>query len=227
VQRIDSEEVTVVICVRNGANYIQDAIMSAENQSIVPIQILVIDDGSEDDSASLAEKRGCTVIRQEQIGVGRARNNAFRATTTPWLFFLDADDLMSENALENLLAVVKSDASAVGACGFRKNFISPELVETISLVDAKFLKVEKSFLPSGSLWRTDLGIRHKFDEKSIVSDLDWISRLREKHYHLAETQETVLLRRIHLNNASSTIEAKKAYLDLAIRNIRRKANSGE
>lgn len=227
MQRIDSYAVTVAICVRNGEKYIEDAIVSAEKQSVAPIQILVIDDGSQDYSAGIAEKRGCTVIRQEPVGLGGARNTAFRTAIAPWIFFLDADDLMSENALEDLLAAVKSDASAVGASGFRRNFISPELVETMSLMDAKFLEAEKSPIPSGSLWRTELGIRHKFNEETIVSDLDWIARLREEHYLVAETQETLLFRRIHLNNVSSTKEAKRAYLDLAIENIRRKAKIGE
>jgi glycosyltransferase involved in cell wall biosynthesis len=227
VQGIDSHEVTVAICVRNGEKYIEDAILSAEKQSAAAVQILVIDDGSEDDSASIAEKRGCTVIRQEPIGLGGARNTAFRAAVTPWIYFLDADDLMSEDALKNLLAVVKSDVSAVGAYGFRQNFISPELIESISLVDAKFLEAEKSLIPSGSLWKTNLGILHKFNEESIVADIEWIGRLREEHYHLAEAQEIVVFRRIHLNNTSSTRAAKRAYLDLAIRNIREEVQTGE
>ena len=227
MQAVNSHEVTVAICVRNGEKYIEDAILSAEKQSAAAVQILVIDDGSEDDSASIAEDRGCTVIRQEPIGVGGARNTAFRVAVAPWIFFLDADDLMSENALEDLLAAVKSDASAVGASGFRRNFISPELVETMSLVDAKFLEAEKAALPSGSLWRTDLGIRHKFNEEAILSDLDWITRLREEHYLVAEAQEIVLFRRIHLNNMTSTRAAKRAYLDLAIRNMRKEVQTGE
>lgn len=227
MQRIDSDEVTVAICVRNGEKYIEEAIMSAEGQSSAAALILVIDDGSQDNSASLAEKRGCTVIRQKPIGLGRARNTAFRTVTTPWIFFLDADDLMLEDALKDLLAAVKCDVSAVGASGFRQNFISPELIGTISLVNAKFLATEKCSLPSGSLWRTDLGIHHKFDEESIVSDLDWIAQLRQKQFHIAEAHETVLYRRIHLNNFSSTGEAKRAYLDLAIKNIRQRAKVNE
>lgn len=227
MQRIDSDEVTVAICVRNGEKYIEAAIASAEEQSAPAVEILVIDDGSQDDSASIAEKKGCTVIRLEPIGLGGARNTAFRTANTPWIFFLDADDLMPENALRDLLAAVKTDTAAVGASGLRRNFISPELTDTISLVDAKFLQAEKSSIPSGSLWRTDFGIRHKFDENTIVSDIDWIARLRRENHPVVEAEETVLFRRIHLHNVSATKEAKRAYLDLAISNIRQRAKIGE
>jgi glycosyltransferase involved in cell wall biosynthesis len=225
--RLESDEVTVAICVRDGEKYIEEAIESAKNQSVDPVQILVIDDGSQDNSASLAETKGCTVIRQGPLGLAAARNKAFKTATTPWLFFLDADDLMSKGALKHLLTVVKSDPSAVGAYGFRKNFISPELIDSISLLDAKFLEAEKCFLPSGSLWRTEFGVLHYFNEDLLVSDIDWIARLREESFHLAESQETVLFRRIHLNNVSSSKAAKRAYLDLAIKNIAKKAKFGK
>ena len=97
MRKIENDEVTVAICVRNGEKYIEEAIISAEGQSVAPFQILVIDDGSQDLSATIAEKRGCTVIRQDPIGLGGARNKAFKNAVSPWVFFLDADDLMTEN----------------------------------------------------------------------------------------------------------------------------------
>lgn len=219
MQEIANYTVTVALCVRDGERYIGEAIDSAKRQSIRPYEILVVDDGSQDESATIAENLGCVVIRQEPIGLGEARNSAFRNAKAPWLFFLDSDDVMHEDALLNLLTAAKSEQSAFGAIGFRRNFISPELQDTLKLANEKFLQPERSFLPSGSIWKTDPLLAIEFEKASITTDVEWILKLRSKSRRIAETQETVLFRRIHLSNGTSTLESKKAYLDLAIRNL--------
>jgi glycosyltransferase involved in cell wall biosynthesis len=227
MRKIEHDKVTVAICVRNGEKYLEEAIVSAENQSISPFQILVIDDGSQDLSASIAEKRGCTVVRQKPIGIGGARNQAFDNAMTPWVYFLDADDLMTENALLHLLTGADSGRAVVGVSGYKKNFISPELQETLRLVDAKFLDPEISHLPSGSLWKNEAGALPKFEEESKIADTEWAMRLRNGSYSLAQIKETVLLRRIHLDNHSHTQEHKIACLNLAIGRIRQGATPSE
>ena len=227
MRKIEHDEVTVAICVRNGEKYIEEAIISAEGQSVAPFQILVIDDGSQDLSATIAEKRGCTVIRQDPIGIGGARNKAFKNVVSPWVFFLDADDLMTENALLYLLTAASANRSVVGVSGFRRNFISPEFQQTLRLVDGKSLDAERSHIPSGSLWKSGTSLLPPFEESSKIADMEWMMRLRNGNYALAQTEETVLLRRIHLDNHSYTQDYKNACLDLAIRKIRRGTQSSE
>jgi glycosyltransferase involved in cell wall biosynthesis len=220
MRKIEHDDVTVAICVRNGEKYIEEAIISAEGQSVAPFQILVIDDGSQDLSASIAEKKGCTVIRQNPIGLGGARNKALKNAVTPWVFFLDADDLMTENALFYLLTAARANRSVVGVSGLRRNFISPELQNTLRLVDGRSLDAERSHLPSGSLWKSETRLLPPFDESLEIADMEWMMRLRTGNYALAQTEETVLLRRIHLDNHSYTQDYKNACLNLAIGKIR-------
>jgi glycosyltransferase involved in cell wall biosynthesis len=227
MHEIKHGQVTVAICVRNGDKYIEEAIISAENQSIAPFQILVIDDGSQDHSASIATKRGCTVIKQDAIGLGGARNSAFMNAITPWVFFLDADDLMTEDALLLLLTEANLNSSIAGVSGYRKNFISPELQHNLRLVNEEYYDAEKSLNPSGSLWKNETGFLPKFEESSKIADLEWAMRLRQENYSVAHTKETVLLRRIHLENHSYTQDYKNACLSLAIKKIRPGANSSE
>jgi len=227
MRKIEHDDVTVAICVRNGEKYIEEAIISAEGQSVAPFQILVIDDGSQDLSATIAEKKGCTVFRQNPIGLGAARNSALKNAVTPWVFFLDSDDVMTDNALLYLLSAASANRSVVGVSGLRRNFISPELQNTLRLVDGKSLDAERSHLPSGSLWKSGTSLLPPFEESSKIADMEWMMRLRNGNYALAQTEETVLLRRIHLDNHSYTQDYKNACLDLAIRKIRRGTQSSE
>jgi glycosyltransferase involved in cell wall biosynthesis len=213
--------VTVAICVRNGEQYIAEAIESAKNQSHSPHQILVIDDGSTDGSAAIAAEANCAVVRQGQMGLAVARNTAFNNTSSEWIYFLDADDLMAKNALMNLVAAARNSTSASGAIGLRRNFISPELTNTIRLVDSKFLDNERNSISPGSLWRTELRQTLQFNEKSRVSDVEWMIEFRNREFTVAEIEEVVYFRRIHLNNSSSQQENRRGYLDLAIKNLKR------
>lgn len=227
MQQLVKHEATVAICVRDGGKYLQEAIDSAKNQTVLPVEILVIDDGSEDNSADIAGSNGCRVVRQGPIGLAAARNKAFEESIAPWIFFLDADDLMQKYALGNLLSVAKQDGSAIGVNGYRQNFVSPELAQSMELVNEKFLELEKNSMTSGSLWRRDFGRQHIFDEAVTASDVDWIARLREQPHRVAESKEIVLYRRIHGNNLSSTKELKRAYLELAMNNIRQRTSQSD
>lgn len=227
MQQLAKHEVTVAICVRDGEKYLQEAIDSAKIQTTLPIEILVIDDGSEDNSVDIAVSSGCRVIRQGPIGLAGARNKAFEEAIAPWIFFLDADDLMQKQALRNLLSVAKQDESAIGVNGYRQNFVSPELAQSMRLVNEKFLELERNSQTSGSLWRRDFGRKHRFDMKVTASDIDWIARLREQPHRVAKSKEVVLYRRIHGNNLSSTSELKRAYLELAMKKIRQRANKSD
>jgi len=213
--------VTVAICVRNGEPYIAEAIESAKNQSHAPHQILVVDDGSTDGSATIAAAANCVVIRQGQMGLATARNTAYKNTSSEWIYFLDADDLMAKNALMHLLTAARNCPSAVGAIGLRRNFISPELNHRIRLADPKFLDNQRNSISPGSLWRTELRKRLNFNEKSRVSDIEWMIEFRNQGLAVTEIEEIVYFRRIHLNNSSSQQETRRDYLVLALKNLKR------
>lgn len=94
--------ISVAIPCFNAAPYIADAIASALRQSYPPLEVLVVDDGSADDSARIAESFGppVQVFRQANRGVSAARNRAIDAARGEWIALLDNDDLWEPDKLE-------------------------------------------------------------------------------------------------------------------------------
>tara|TARA_B110000503_G_scaffold27548_1_gene43983 strand:- start:6381 stop:7052 length:672 start_codon:yes stop_codon:yes gene_type:complete len=219
MSEIGERTISVAICVRDGEKYIAFAIESAIHQSVKPESILVINDGSNDRSRAIALELNCEVIDLDKKGLAAARNLALSRAETDLVFFLDSDDLMEEHALRDLTTALKGAPGAVGATGMRRNFISPELMGKISVVDQRFLEREKNSLPSGSLWVRDAASVIRFNENSRTADVEWALDLRKQGARLAEAKTTVLNRRIHLDNESSKLETRMSYLALAVKNI--------
>ena len=107
--------VTVVIPVYNGERFIGEALDSVRAQTMPPAEILVVDDGSTDRSGAIAEAWGATVLHQLNQGNSAARNAAIRASSQPWIAFLDADDVWEPQKLEYQWTAVQRcpDAGAV------------------------------------------------------------------------------------------------------------------
>jgi glycosyltransferase involved in cell wall biosynthesis len=108
--------VSVIIPARNGAAYIRETIDSALAQGTRVTEIIVIDDGSTDDTASIVRSiRDVRVrlIANDSAGVSAARNLGARTARGRWLLFLDADDRLRANAVATLVTAAKAAPHAV------------------------------------------------------------------------------------------------------------------
>src|SRR4030095_4422896 len=88
------ESISVVIPTFNRAGVVKRALESALRQSLPPAQIIVIDDGSTDDTREVLGGYGDTIeyVRQENAGASVARNRGIALARHPWIAFLDSDD---------------------------------------------------------------------------------------------------------------------------------------
>lgn len=95
-------DVSVIVPAFNVGRLVTEAIDSVLSQTVQPREIIVVDDGSTDDTAAQVETYGQTVrlIRQSNQGPGAARNVAARIAVGQWLGFLDADDTWLPEKLE-------------------------------------------------------------------------------------------------------------------------------
>lgn len=112
--------VSVVIPAYNAARWIRETIASVLAQTHRPIELLVIDDGSTDDTVAIATSFGddVAVVRQANAGAATARNTGIARSRGDYVALLDADDLWHPRKLEVQVGALEADRS-VGAlqCG--------------------------------------------------------------------------------------------------------------
>ena len=105
-------EVSVVIPAFNAENFICDAIESILNQNIEPIEIIVVNDKSTDQTIEALAKYGekiTLLTNAGNKGASYSRNRGIKAATGKYIAFLDADDLWLKNKLKTQLDVIKNN----------------------------------------------------------------------------------------------------------------------
>jgi glycosyltransferase involved in cell wall biosynthesis len=111
--------VSIVIPTYNRARLLREALQSALAQTHADGEVIVVDDGSTDETAAVVAECGDTVryLRQENAGVAAARNRGAGAATGDYLHFLDSDDILHPQAIERLLALLEAHPEAGMAYG--------------------------------------------------------------------------------------------------------------
>lgn len=103
-------EITVIIPTYNRAHCLARALDSVLQQTIAAPNIIVIDDGSTDDTERLMEAYpNVQYVRQENRGVSAARNKGLQRVMTPWVALLDSDDEWLPNKLEKQVALLSQN----------------------------------------------------------------------------------------------------------------------
>jgi len=106
--------VSIVIPCYNQAKYLEKTVESALASDYPTIEVLIVNDGSKDNSLSLAEKLSAEneftqVIDQQNSGVAEARNNGISASKGEFILPLDGDDLISENYIAEAVRVLQTN----------------------------------------------------------------------------------------------------------------------
>lgn len=110
--------VSVIIPCYNQANFLGEAIESALGQSIKPIEVIVIDDGSTDLTPEVAMRYpSVQYIHQKNSGLALARNAGFFASKSDYLIFLDSDDRLPPNSIKAGLLALKDSPNAAFSFG--------------------------------------------------------------------------------------------------------------
>jgi glycosyltransferase involved in cell wall biosynthesis len=106
--------VSVVIPAYNAEKYLSEALQSVLAQTLLPQEIVVVDDGSTDGTAALAESFGplVRVIRTANQRAAAGRNLGVKNTTGEWIAFLDADDVWEPSKLEKQMAELAAHPEA-------------------------------------------------------------------------------------------------------------------
>jgi len=205
----------VVIPVHNGARFLADALASVVDQQL-DLEVVVVDDGSTDESAQIALGLGVTCIRQPQRGPASARNAGIAASTAPLLVFLDADDLIPAGTIASQLAYLADHPNADGVMGMQRY----EVLDGVALPDwAVADKVGGSDERSRPMVFASMIRRSAFDRVGcfdprfrLNEDGDWLMRANEVGVVMDLVSDIVRVRRIHGANLTYDTEGLRRWM---------------
>ncbi|HPR13490.1 MAG TPA: glycosyltransferase family 2 protein [Bacteroidales bacterium] len=121
-------KISVIIAAYNAGGTISRTLESIIRQSRLPDEIIVMDDGSTDNTADVIKNfPGVKYFHQENKGPAAARNNGVRASHGDYISFLDSDDYWEENHLKTLTKLIESNPDLKwAATAYRKRLMSGE-----------------------------------------------------------------------------------------------------
>jgi glycosyltransferase involved in cell wall biosynthesis len=104
--------VSIVIPCYNYARYLSEAIESALGQTYSPVEVIVVDDGSTDDTQTVARSYPVRLLTQRNQGLSASTNNGIRASRGEYVTRLDADDVLCSTFVEETLAMLERNPDA-------------------------------------------------------------------------------------------------------------------
>ncbi len=222
-------KVSAVIPTYNSADFIVDAIKSIQNQTCPVDEIIVVDDGSADNTQQIVRSlgEGVRYIRQSNKGPSAARNTGIQAAQGDWIAFLDADDVwvnqkqeIQINALNyapelKLIAGDMSEVDGSNSIVERSVLNKHGLLDGMTALggrpmpDAFIMLVNKNFIPTGTvLVNKDVLMEAGLFNENIRygEDLELWAKISCKHA-ITCLPDQLMVRRQHANNSTKQTEA--------------------
>lgn len=161
-------KISIVVPCYKVENYIGEMIESLQRQTIKDVEIILVDDGSPDQSGAICDEYAAhddriKVIHKPNGGVGAARNDGLDAATGEWIIFCDSDDWLESDALEKLIEigeqtkadVVFGDVNLVygtevrPALFYKDEFVTDDREKIDQLIAADFCRAYCFDVPEG------------------------------------------------------------------------------
>lgn len=217
-----NEKISVIVPVYNAEKYLEKCVKSILNQTYSNFEILLINDGSTDNSDIICDKiknldDRIKVFHRENSGVSATRNFGLENSTGNLITFIDSDDFIKEDMLEilyNNLEKFNADISIGKVVDtFDENYIFKEIQESVYNWDnenamKEILKAKKtSFFPVAKLFRKNLFEKIKFnDNYKLAEDALLITEiLLSKKLNVVCSNREVYAYLHHKNSATTNI----------------------
>jgi glycosyltransferase involved in cell wall biosynthesis len=234
---LETLPICVIIPVYNRAHLLERALRGVWSQRpMLPAEVLVVDDGSDDETAEVARKLGARVISHpENRGLSATRNTGLAATTQPWVALLDSDDEWLPDHLANLWRLRGDHALVAGAalcCGMdpaQDKYHGPATRKPKILASADQLVSPENIIPvSASMVKRDVALEAGgFQAQHGVSeDLDLWLRVLAHHTAICSPEVSIIYH-VHGEQMSAELsQMLRGHLAACEAHMKRTGDSG-
>ncbi len=219
--------ITVITPVFNGARYVDEAIRSVMAQEVA-LRHVVVDDGSTDTTLAVVDQHAgrVTILRREHRGHAATLNAGLAVVDTPWVSFLDADDLLEPNALARKLSEGERDPQVDVVVGHCVEFASDEALEPGARWAIR-QGTTPGYGPGGFLMKAELlrqlGGFNETMQYGVFVDL--FARAKDCGATFSVIDDVVFRRRIHGGNMSHQMrDSRRGHLAIARAALARRRN---
>lgn len=221
VHKSDDVLVSVIIPVYNVESYLPECVESVRNQTHKLLEIILVDDGSTDNSGNLCDKylekdERIKVIHKLNGGLSSARNVGIQNASGEFIAFIDSDDWIENTMIQRLLTACLESGSLLAMCGsyvaFSKQKIKirrcPCKAECLSLKEfwIKLLRTtEGDFISCDKLYHHSLWKKYKFPEGKRYEDIRVLYKVIEQADLISTVAEPLYYYRIRSGSITSTL----------------------
>jgi hypothetical protein len=211
---VDAPRVSVVIPVFNAEPYLAEAVESVLGQTMTDLELVAVDDGSQDGSRATLERfaradhRVRVVINERNLGIAGARNRGWRLARAPYIACLDADDvalpdrlLRQADFLDAHPSVGAVGGAAITIDGDGRRISTRRYPTRNRTIQSTLLRHNCMAHPSVTMRRGCLEAIGGYGSLRTSEDYNLWLRLSER-FELANLAEPVVLHRLHLNQIS-------------------------
>lgn len=219
---------TVVMATMNSDRYIEGSLRSIERQSVGIVRTIVVDNASSDRTREIAESfRFVEFVAQQSDGYQMAWNEGLQMATSPFVALLDSDDSYTPTALESGYALLTAHDDADAALG-KTEFALDDVQPLRNARERLFESFVNAPIPGAFVFRRSLfeKVGYFGTEYQILSDVEWVLRLKARDIKICNHDNVVLRKRVHSQSLGARAAASKQYQQEFLRLVRRHARSG-
>ncbi|MBO4815225.1 MAG: glycosyltransferase [Muribaculaceae bacterium] len=224
---MEAQLVSVIVPVYNVKSYLPRCLESIVAQDYSPLEVILVDDGSDDGSSELcdewaAQDARIKVIHKANEGPGQARNAGLDVAQGQYVSFIDSDDYVHPQFISRLHRHAVEQNAEVVLCRWVE-FDGDKLAQLPPVTDKPrltemtgmealrriFYQDEITHSPWGRLYRSDLFAEHRFSEKYVYEDLELIYPLLKQVHKVVETDERLYGYMVRSTSLMRTFNAQR------------------
>lgn len=215
------KDISIIVPIYNSEKYLKKCIDSIINQDKKELEIILVNDGSTDNSLDIINSYKDDRIRvfnNNNQGIGKTRNFGIKKANGKYIMFLDSDDYLEYNACSKLYEKIKKDNLDLVICDFNiikgRDVLKEKLIsfENTSLVNNPLLINKINLSPWNKIYKTELIKNNnlKFIENLKYEDAPFVLMSMDKAFKIGKVDYCLINYVIH-NNSETTIRDDRVF----------------
>ena len=150
MRNLNNSLVSIIIPIYNAEEYIEECIKSIITQTYKNIEIILINDGSRDNSINICKEylkkdKRIIIINQLNKGVSTARNSGITIAKGEYITFIDADDTIEKEHINHLVNTIKKTKTDLSICGIQRTYKKEKNISTNILTETIILDKKNTY----------------------------------------------------------------------------------